>query len=111
MFPVPEYAKDVEIALLGGSVAIAGLLLVVVGFVFAAAASFPSTINDSYPGRYERAGRLGLAPFALSLAEAAASLYWLAEKSDVLYSVTIWGFFLLLLLTAAYGFVLILRYL
>lgn len=111
MFAVPDYAKDVAIALLGAAVAIAGLLLVVSGYVFAAVAAFPSTTDDTLLERYERSAKLGLVPFALALIEAAAALLWLAHKGDVLYSVIIWGFFLLLLVTAVYGFVLILRYL
>jgi len=111
MFPVPEYAKDVAIALLGAAVAVAGLLLVVSGFVFSQAASFPSTTDDDLLERYEMAAKIGLVPFAVALLEAAASLLWLAHKSDCLYSGIIWGFFLLLALTALYGFVLILKYL
>lgn len=112
MFPMPEYAKDVAIALLGAAVAIAGLLLVVAGLVFAQANSFPAAAtDDTLLERYERAGKLGLIPFTMALIEAGASLWWLAHRSDCLYTGIIWGFFLLLALTALYGFVLILRYL
>lgn len=112
MFPVPEYAKDVAIALLGSAVAIAGLLLVVAGMVFAQANSFPAeTTDESLLARYETAGKLGLIPFLIALIEAAASLAWLVHRSDCLYTGIILGFFLLLVLTALYGLVLILRYL
>jgi hypothetical protein len=112
MLPVPEYAKDVAIALLGSAVGIAGLLLVVAGMVFAQANSFPpETTEESLLARYEKAGKLGLIPFLTALIEAGASLWWLVHHSDCLYTGVILGFFLLLVLTALYGFVLILRYL
>jgi hypothetical protein len=112
MLPVPEYAKDVAITLLGSAVAIAGLLLVVAGMVFSQANSFPAAdTDDALLERYELAGKLGLIPFLTALIEAGASLWWLAHRSDCLYTGIILGFFLLLALTALYGFVLILRYL
>jgi hypothetical protein len=112
MFMVPEYAKDVAIALLGGAVGIAGLLLVVAGLVFAQTNSFPpDSTDDALIERYERVAKLGLVPFLFALIEAGASLLWLAHKSDCLYTGIIYGFFLLLVLTGLYGVVLILRYL
>ena len=112
MLTAPEYGKDVAIALLGASVGIAGLLLVVAGFVFAQAGTFPpATTDDKVIEDYELAGRLGLIPFLLALIEAGVSLLWLAHNSDCLYTGIVWGFFLLLVLTGLYGLVLILRYL
>ena len=112
MFTAPEYAKDVAIALLGAAVAIAGLLLVVAGFVFTQGASFdPDVTDDTIIDGYRTAGRLGLIPFVLALAEAGVALIWLVHKNNGLYTGTIWGFFLLLVLTGLYGLVLILRYL
>jgi hypothetical protein len=109
---MPEYAKDVMLALLGASVGLAGLLLAVSGFVFAQAGSFPpETTDDETIERYQRAGKIGLVPFGLSLAEAGLCLAWLLHSSAVLYHLGVAGFFLLLILTAAYGFVLLLRYL
>lgn len=112
MFSPPEYAKDVAIALLGSAVAIAGLLLVVSGMVFAQTNSFPAeTTGEDLLARYELAAKLGLIPFTAALIEAAAALIWLNHNSTCLYTGIIWGFFLLLGLTALYGLVLILRYL
>jgi len=109
---MPEYSKDVMLALLGASVGLAGLLLVVAGFVFAQAGSFPpETTDDETIARYERAGKVGLIPFGLSLVEAGLCLAWLLHSSSSLYVVTVAGFFLLLVLTAMYGFILLLRYL
>jgi len=112
MFTAAEYAKDVALALMGAAVGIAGLLLVVAGFVFAQAASFnPDDTDDKVIDGFRTAGRLGLIPFVLALTEAGGSLVWLVHKSNYLYTGIVWGFFLLLILTGLYGLVLILRYL
>jgi hypothetical protein len=109
---MPEYSKDVMIALLGAAVSLAGLLLVVAGYVFAQVNSFPrATTDDSILKRYETAAKLGLIPFLMSLIEAALCLVWLICSSRCLYLNSVIGFFLLLVMTAAYGSVLILRYL
>jgi len=47
----------------------------------------------------------------LSLVEAGVCLAWLLHSTSELYSVGVAGFYLLLVLTALYGFVLLLRYL
>ena len=112
MTRMAEYAKDVMLALLGASVGLAGLLLAVSGFVFAQAGSFPPETTDNETiGRYESAGKIGLVPFGLSLVEAGVCLAWLLHSTSELYSVGVAGFYLLLVLTALYGFVLLLRYL
>jgi hypothetical protein len=109
---VPEYSKDVALALLGGSVALAGLLLVIAGFVFTQASSFPpERTSDAVIERYEFAAKLGLIPFVLALCDGALCLCWLLHRSACLYQLSVGGFFLLLLLTAVYGVVLLLKYL
>jgi hypothetical protein len=85
---------------------------VVAGYVFAQANSFPSaSTDDEMIARYEIAGKLGLVPFIVALGDAAFCLIWLIHSSGCLFSTAVWGFFLLLFLTAAYGSILILRYL
>jgi hypothetical protein len=59
---MPE-AKDVIIGILGASGALAGLLLVFGGFIFAQAASFPSSTDDKITARYTKAARLAIFPF------------------------------------------------
>lgn len=100
------------IAVLGAAVALAGLLLVVAGFVFSQAATFPpETTDDTTIAKYEKAGKLGLIPFLIALVDAGACLVWLIHASQCLFYTAVSGFFLLLALSAAYGSVLILRYL
>lgn len=109
---MPEYAKDVALALLGGSIGLAGLLLVVSGLVLSQVNSFPAeTTPDKTIKQYERAAKLGLIPFALALADAALCLLWLLHRSDGLYTSAVDGFFALLAITGVYGFVLLLKYL
>jgi hypothetical protein len=109
---MPEYSKDVMLAVLGADVALAGLLLVVAGYVFAQVNTFPrATTDDDVFKRYEMAGKLGLVPFLLALSDAAFCLVWLLHVLPCLYVLAVGGFFLLLFLTAVYGSVLIWRYL
>ncbi len=109
---MPEYAKDVVLALLGASIALAGLLLVVSGFALAQANSYPAeTTDDLRLGRYELAAKLGLVPFLIALVDGALCLIWLLHRSDVFYRSAVGGFFLLLSVTAIYGAVLLLKYL
>ena len=109
---MPEFSKDVMIAVLGAAVGLAGLLLVVAGYVFSQVNSFnPSTTDDKLIARYEKAAKLGLIPFILALCDATLCLVWLIRCSACVFSTAIAGFFLLLVLTAVYGSVLILRYL
>lgn len=109
---MPENAKDIAIAVLGAAVGLAGLLLVVAGFVFSQVNTFPpETTDDVLLKKYETAGKLGLIPFLVALVDAALCLWGLIHPSQCLFFTAIAGFFLLLLLTAVYGSVLILRYL
>jgi hypothetical protein len=67
---VAEYANDVALALLGGSIGLAGLLLVVLSW----GNSFPAeTTPDTMLKGYEVAAKLGLIPFALALVDASRS--------------------------------------
>jgi ABC-type transport system involved in cytochrome bd biosynthesis fused ATPase/permease subunit len=66
---MPEFAKDVIVAVVGASVALAGLLLVFSGFLFSQAAAFPpATTDDAIINRFRNVGRCGLIPFAGALA-------------------------------------------
>jgi hypothetical protein len=101
---MPEYAKDVVIAILGSSVALAGLLLVFSGFVFAQADSFPkASTDDAIINRYRNVGRAGLVPFLFSLSVAAVNVVWFICPNKNLYIVSVYGFLFLLTGTAGYA--------
>jgi hypothetical protein len=108
---MPDYSKDVVVAILGASIGLAGLLLVVSGFVLAMIASFPPQVPNARIRRYEWAAKAGLLPFVLALADAATGMAWMLRGAFWLYRCTVWGFFALLLLTGAYGVILLLEYL
>ena len=101
---MPEFAKDVVIAVLGASVGLAGLLLVFSGFVFAQADGFPkATTDDAIINKYRTVGRFGLAPFLLSLLISALAVIWFLHPSPCLYYASVFGFIALLLGSALYG--------
>jgi hypothetical protein len=101
---MPEYAKDAVIAVLGSSVALAGLLLVFSGFVFAQADGFPkATTDDAIINRYRNVGRWGLAPFLLSVVISGIAVTWFLHPSSCIYFVAVIGFLVLLISSAVYG--------
>jgi hypothetical protein len=108
---VLETAKDVMIAILGASIALAGLLLVFSGFLFAQAASFPPTTSDEIINKYRNAGRWGLLPFLLSLAVAMVAYVWLIFPCKNIYWTDIAGFGLLIIASGVYGSIMLIAYL
>jgi hypothetical protein len=105
-------SKDIVLAVLGGSVSLAGLLLIFSGFLFAQADGFDSDrTSDKTINHYRNAGRFGAIPFLLCMVLAAVSLWWLHSPSLVLLGVSWIGFLILLAITALYGGYTILRYL
>jgi hypothetical protein len=100
-----ENSKDTMIAVLGGSVALAGLLLVFAGLLFTQAAAFPKdTTDDDVIERFRRAGRFAFWPFLLSLLIAGLCLAWLLCPNDVGFRIAWISFAVLLSITAIYGF-------
>ena len=109
---MPEYSKDVIIAVMGADVALAGLLLVVAGYIFALVGGLPrATTDDTVFELYKKLAKVALIPFWFALLDAGSCLWWLIEKSCTLYVGTLIGFVFSLLATGVYGTVLILRYL
>jgi hypothetical protein len=109
---MPDIAKDVMIALLGSSVAFAGLLLVFSGFLFAQANYFPSasTPNETIR-KYKSAGRWGLVPFLMALAVTAAAFAWMVHPSPCFYWSAVIGFAFLIAASAFYGAFMLIEYL
>jgi len=100
------------LGVLGASVGLGGLLLVFCGFVFAQSASFPAaTTDDKTIEKYKNAARLGLWPFLGATLESIAVVVWLLCPGSMLYFGILWFFILLLAATAAYGAVVMRRYL
>jgi hypothetical protein len=107
---MPE-PKDVVIGILGASGALAGLLLVFSGFIFAQAASFPSDTSNKIIGRYTKAGRLGILPFWGFLLTTLMAVSWLSFPTHCLFLITTILFCLLVVCTGVYGTVMAYRYL
>jgi hypothetical protein len=107
-----DSSKDIVLAVLGGSVSLAGLLLIFSGFLFSQASSFPpASTDDEMIDRYRNAGRFGVLPFLMCLALAGVAVWWLRSPSETLLFICWIGFIALLAVTAAYGSYTILRYL
>lgn len=107
-----DSSKDIVLAVLGGSVSLAGLLLIFSGFLFSQAAGFdPDNTPDKIIDKYRRAARFGVFPFFICLALAGISIWWLRSPNNNLLAICLYGFISLLAITAGYGGYTILRYL
>lgn len=106
-----DSSKDIILAVLGGSVSLAGLLLIFAGFLFSQAAGFDSNTSDTLINKYRRAAQIGVIPFLLCLGLAGVSIYWLRFPGGELLSICFYGFIALLVITAIYGALSILFYL
>jgi hypothetical protein len=69
--------KDIAIAVLGGSLALASVLVVFVGFLIAHAEAMPATTPDRIQKRYRLSARWGLAPLIGAAMVSLASYAWL----------------------------------
>jgi hypothetical protein len=102
---MPEL-KDTVLAVLGASTALAGLLLVFIGFVYARGESYETRRGD----RFKIVAKIGIVPFLLSLACAWFCLEWLTGSQwAYFWSITL--FKLGMVATAFYGTVTMLVYL
>jgi hypothetical protein len=108
---VADITKDVVVAILGASVALAGLLLVFCGFVFSRAASFPVGTSDPIKQKWKNAALWGLLPFLMSMADAMLAAAWFVWQCPALYRWTLGVFFVVLLFTAGYGVIIMSKYL
>lgn len=102
---MPE-PKEVMLAVLAASMALAGLLLIFVGFVYAHAETFETKRRD----RYRYIAKAGLLPFMVSLVCAWLSTAWLTGDEGA-YWWSLQCFKGSIALTALYGLVTVLWYL
>lgn len=98
-----ENAKDVMLGILGASGTFAALLLVYSGFIFAQAASFPSTTADKLLRKYTKAGRLALLPFWGFLVAGIMATVWLIYPQHCVYAVCVVVFLVSIVGTGVYG--------
>jgi hypothetical protein len=109
---MPEYAKDVMVAVLGASVGLGGLLLIFCGFVFSQAENFPKATTDNATIQsYKNAGTLGLWPFLGSIVNSLVVVAWFLCPMTGIYFAVLGLFIVLLIATAVYGAVVIHHYL
>ncbi len=104
-----DNSKDLAVAILGAAVALAGLLLVFCGFLYAQADSFPSTTDDTLLDKYKNAAKVGVIPFVGCLIVAALAGGWLRTASPWLLNWSWYGFLALLGTVGLYGSVVILK--
>jgi hypothetical protein len=107
---MPE-PKDVVLAVLGASGALAGLLLIFSGFIFSQAASFPTTVPDAVTSRYQKAARAGVYPFLGFLLTTILCTVWLLHPNSYTYWASVLLFIGLVVGTGIYGAVAVYRYL
>lgn len=73
-----------------GSLALAGILLVFIGFIYSQAESFPSGTDQKIIRRYKGIAKVGLIPFVLAIALAGIAFSGLVASPDsVKHTVTI----------------------
>src|SRR5439155_11649027 len=84
--------RDIAVAVLGGTVALAAVLVVFIGFLIAHAEALPSQAPTRLKDRYVRAARWGIAPMAAAILEALAAYGWLFFPGACLFHVWAVGF-------------------
>lgn len=102
---VPDL-KDAMSAIIGAGVALAGLLLIFCGFLFAQAALLDQRAameSKAYIEGFRATARLGMLPFSAALLLAVLALIYWQAPSERLAQIAIWGFIALSVATAGYG--------
>ena len=102
MEPIPT--KDIALAVMGGSAALASILLVFVGFMIVKAEALPSEASDKVVRRYTRRAKFGLVPLVEQTLVISASYAWLFyPNSTCLFWMWSIGFILGIILFVAYA--------
>lgn len=94
--------KDIASAAIGGSSAIASVLLVFVGFMLAKADSLPAETDNKTIDRYTRTARWGLPLLVLVLVTLAAYLWMFHPSCSILFWTWSGGFVIGMLLFLGY---------
>jgi hypothetical protein len=97
--------KDIAVATLGGSSAIASILLVFVGFMIMKVEGLPSETADHVIAKYRRAAKWGLLPFLAQSFVILLCYFWMFYPSALLFSVWTVGFAVALVLFIGYSVV------
>jgi hypothetical protein len=99
-------SKDVVIAALGASAALAGFVLVFLAVVLTGLSSFPPETVRLVRRRYLRMAAISVAAFLISLVTVALGVVWLAfGRNGAVYHLTLWLFFVQLGLVFVVGVV------
>jgi len=98
--------KDIAVATLGGSSAIASILLVFVGFMIMKVEGLPSETPDTVIAKYRSAAKWGLLPFLAQSIVIFACYFWMFHTTNA-FLCSIWtiGFGVALVLYIAYSVV------
>lgn len=85
--------KEIGLAVLGASAALAGILLVFIGLLFARSDSFPGATDNAVVDKYRHAAMIGLVPVLVCAVVMMGSYEWLfCPTSRALYVTWRWGF-------------------
>src|SRR6267143_1797334 len=103
----PEFVSVV----FNGALALAGILLVFMGFIYSQAESFPAGTDRRISQRYKVVAKLGLIPFALAIVLAGVTFSGLIALPDSVRHTAIILFWIELGLLLVYGCVSVLFYL
>ena len=97
--------KTMVATIIGGSMALGGLLLIFSGFLFAQAAMMPQEYTrDQTLDTYKRFARLGLWPFAAALALSGIGAFYFLYEPMLIAWIVLTGFTILIVATIVYGF-------
>jgi hypothetical protein len=109
MISVHEMDKrDIVLAVFAAAVGLAGVLLVLVGFIYAHAETIDLAATRQ---RNKRVAKFGMVPFLITILCAAFSLQWMIRPSDTMFHWSLYSFYGGIGTTALYGIVAFLFYL
>jgi hypothetical protein len=101
--PLTVEMKDIAVATLGGSSAIASILLVFVGFMIMKVEGLPSETADTVIAKYRHAAKWGLLPFLAQSIVIFSCYMWMFYPNAFLQVVWTVGFAVAVILFIAYS--------